>query len=67
MSDPETLAVYAAKSNDYADFSSGPTAKDPILKDFIASLPAGGTALDLGCGPGDSARIMAQAGLMCTQ
>lgn len=63
MSDPETLAIYAAQSDRYAHLTNGSTARDPNLTAFIAALPKGGNALDLGCGPGDSARVMAEAGL----
>ena len=63
MSDPETLAVYAAKTEEYASITRGSAARDPILAAFIAALPSGGNALDLGCGPGISAAIMAKAGL----
>ena len=63
MSDAETLKVYAEKAQDYADLVAGPDEADPILTAFIAALPAGGTALDLGCGPGASAAAMARAGL----
>lgn len=61
MSDDETLAVYAAQSEKYAALTQavGP----PLLAEFIASLPQGGTVLDLGCGPGASAAVMADAGL----
>ncbi|MGB5865521.1 MAG: class I SAM-dependent methyltransferase [Sulfitobacter sp.] len=61
MSDKETLAVYAAKSAEYAALTQ--TNNDPILSAFIASLPKGGNVLDLGCGPGQSAKRMANAGL----
>lgn len=64
MSDPETLSVYAAKSEEYAAVTAGPAANDPLLASFIASVPTGGTVLDLGCGPGESARVMAEAGIM---
>ena len=63
MSDAETLKVYGEKAQDYADLVAGPDEADPILAAFIAALPAGGTALDLGCGPGASAAAMARAGL----
>jgi len=63
MKDPETLAVYAKQSKEYADFNKGEAARDPYLSAFIAALPVGGSVLDLGCGPGDSARIMAEGGL----
>lgn len=61
MSDKETLAVYAAKSAEYAALTQ--TNDDPILSAFIASLPKGGDVLDLGCGPGQSAKRMADASL----
>lgn len=64
MSDPETLAVYAAKTEEYASVTAGPASRDPFLAAFIAALTPGGSALDLGCGPGTSAGIMAKAGLV---
>lgn len=63
MSDPETLRVYAAKSADYAAITDAALRNDPILSAFIAGLPGGGSALDLGCGPGTAAAVMAAAGL----
>ncbi len=63
MSDRETLAVYAAKTAEYAAFSDSANARDPLLTAFIAALPVGGAVLDLGCGPGASAAVMADAGL----
>jgi len=64
MSDAQTLGVYDAKIEDYKAM----TAAQPgaALKQFIATLPAGGHALDLGCGPGFAAAQMAQAGLQVT-
>lgn len=61
MTDAETLAVYDAKIDDYKSL----TAAQPglALRQFIAALPAGGTALDLGCGPGFAAAEMAKRGL----
>lgn len=38
-------------------------AADPQLAAFIGALPEGGSVLDLGCGPGASAAVMAAAGL----
>ncbi|MEP2639308.1 class I SAM-dependent methyltransferase [Roseobacter sp.] len=65
MSDAETLRVYAQRAQDYADrFTSNTT--PPLLRAFIADLPAGGHALDLGCGPGHAAAAMAGAGLRVT-
>lgn len=63
MSDPETLAVYAAKSDEYAAMTGDHNKTDPILTAFIGSLPPQAHVLDLGCGPGDSAATMAAAGL----
>lgn len=63
MSDPETLAVYAAQADRYASLTSGVSDRDPSLTAFINALPEGGHVLDLGCGPGDSARLMAATGL----
>ncbi len=52
MSDPETMAVYAARAEDYA----AEVAPDPQFEvdyaAFVEGLPASGTVLDLGCGPG---------------
>ncbi|MFK7763424.1 MAG: class I SAM-dependent methyltransferase [Roseobacter sp.] len=63
MTDPKTLGVYAEKAKDYAAMSAKVDKKDPSLRAFIAAMPAGGSVLDLGCGPGGSAALMAQAGL----
>ena len=63
MSDPDTLKVYATQAADYAAFSSDHLSRDPLLTAFIAALPAGSHALDLGCGPGAAAAVMAGAGL----
>lgn len=63
--DRETLAVYGARVADYAEtVETG--AKDPILRAFIAALPARAKVLDLGCGPGASAAAMRDAGLRVT-
>ena len=63
MSDHETLKVYAAQSEKYASLTDEFLSSDPLLTDFIAALPLGGNALDLGCGPGTAAAVMANAGL----
>jgi SAM-dependent methyltransferase len=61
-SDDETLGVYAAQADVYAkNFSKAEP--DPLLTDFIAAVAEGGAVLDLGCGPGDAARAMEDAGL----
>ncbi|MCT8159223.1 class I SAM-dependent DNA methyltransferase [Pseudoruegeria sp. SHC-113] len=61
MSDAETLAVYAAKASDYAQLVSRGQ-PDADLRAFMAALPAHARVLDLGCGPGNSARMMMDAG-----
>lgn len=66
MSDDETLKVYARRAKDYADRFCADGPENPRLAAFIAALPRGGTALDLGCGPGHAAARMAQAGLQIT-
>lgn len=66
MSDDETLNVYAGKAQEYADLVGDTLSNDPLLDAFIAALPTGGTALDLGCGPGNAAHVMADAGLRVT-
>lgn len=60
--DPETLRVYDVKAEDYARLVSDHQSAQ--LKEFIAVLPEGAHVLDLGCGPGNSAAQLAQAG--CT-
>ena len=60
MTDRETIALYDARAADYADLVAEPS---PRLAAFIAALPPGGRALDLGCGPGAAAATMAAAGL----
>ena len=66
MSDIETIRVYDNRAAEYAEMSDQHNAQDPHLVDFIASVPPGGTVLDLGCGPGASATVMAAAGLVVT-
>ncbi|ARE41008.1 Methyltransferase [Rhodovulum sp. P5] len=63
--DAQTLAVYAEKAADYSEIHHG-SATANRLAGFIAALPAGGTALDLGCGPGWGAAAMREAGLVVT-
>jgi SAM-dependent methyltransferase len=60
--DPETLALYDRQAASYAD-RVAEREPSPRLRRFIAALPPGGRALDLGCGPGDAAAAMARAGL----
>ena len=61
-SDRETLKVYGDMADDYAALTSGAD-KDPALDTFISALPRSAHVLDLGCGPGNAAAKMAQAGL----
>lgn len=59
--DRETLSVYDAKADDYANLVSS-SEPDRHLTAFMDTLPKGGRVLDLGCGPGRSAYFMAEAG-----
>jgi SAM-dependent methyltransferase len=61
MSDRETIAVYDARAGDYAKLEPSDTPSD-TLATFISALPEGARVLDLGCGPGTSARHMVRAG-----
>ncbi|WP_299025372.1 class I SAM-dependent methyltransferase [uncultured Sulfitobacter sp.] len=63
MSDAETLKIYADQSRKYASLTNADLSSDPLLTSFIAALPSGGRVLDLGCGPGTAAGVMAKAGL----
>jgi SAM-dependent methyltransferase len=63
LSDPETIRVYDARAAEYAAVNVKESPSEPILRDFIQACPPGGHVLDLGCGPGASAAVMAQAGL----
>ena len=62
MTDRKTIAVYDARVADYAKLDTSDTPGETLAA-FIAALPRGGLVLDLGCGPGTSARHMARAGL----
>jgi 2-polyprenyl-3-methyl-5-hydroxy-6-metoxy-1,4-benzoquinol methylase len=66
VSDDETLKVYAAQARDYAAKTDAINAGDPLLAEFIAAVRPDGHVLDLGCGPGASAEVMARAGLRVT-
>ncbi|WP_299083521.1 class I SAM-dependent methyltransferase [uncultured Ruegeria sp.] len=63
MSDRDTISVYDAQAARYAELTDDSNKSDRGMDDFIATIPAGGTVLDLGCGPGASALVMAEAGL----
>lgn len=66
MSDPQTIAVYDEQTDDYEAMMADYAANDPRITDFISACPPGGHVLDLGCGPGGYARMMAEAGLQVT-
>lgn len=59
--DPETLAVYDARAEEYGTKFSW-TEPYPRLESFLAALPAGGRVLDLGCGIGTAAAQMRDTG-----
>jgi SAM-dependent methyltransferase len=59
--DKETLNVYDAKAEEYANLVVD--TQDTQLTDFMAKLPSGARVLDLGCGPGAAAGKMAKAGM----
>ena len=63
MNDRRTFDVYAERAQEYADATAPGIPDDPLLADFIAGLPPGARVLDLGCGPGGFAKVMADAGL----
>lgn len=62
MSDEETISVYDAQAETYAGLVTRDT-PDQDLQAFIDAVPVGGIVLDLGCGPGNSAAMMRDAGL----
>lgn len=66
MTDPlkTTLDVYDAKAASYAELVGD--SKDPAFEAFVAALPDGGHVLDLGCGPGHTAALLAKEGLRVT-
>ncbi|WP_146346160.1 class I SAM-dependent methyltransferase [Phaeobacter marinintestinus] len=63
MTDRDTIDVYNKRAADYVAMTDDHNSADPRLVAFVAACPAGATVLDLGCGPGSSAAVMAQAGL----
>ena len=63
MTDKKTISYYDASVDAYIDMVSRET-PDADLQSFIDTVPMGGTVLDLGCGPGNSAAMMQNAGLI---
>lgn len=59
--DLETLKTYGSMASKYA--AENADREDPLLTAFIGSLAMGAQVLDLGCGPGKEAALMAAAGL----
>ena len=64
MSDEQTIQVYNDRTSEYAEKTEEYANGDPCLKSFIKACPPGGRVLDLGCGPGASANLMAKSGLI---
>ena len=62
MTDHETLDIYDARADDYAKLVSTDLKADKHLRHFLDLLPENADVLDLGCGPGNSAAIMAREG-----
>lgn len=62
VSDRETLDVYEARADDYADLIGEAAAPKAQLESFLAALPEGADVLDLGCGPGLAAAHFADFG-----
>ncbi|MCF6233107.1 MAG: class I SAM-dependent methyltransferase [Rhodobacteraceae bacterium] len=63
MPDPQTIRVYDARAAEYAAVNVKDNSSEAQLPGFIQACLPGGHVLDLGCGPGASAAMMAQAGL----
>ncbi|UTW56074.1 bifunctional 2-polyprenyl-6-hydroxyphenol methylase/3-demethylubiquinol 3-O-methyltransferase UbiG [Kordiimonas sp. SCSIO 12610] len=65
MHDPETINVYDQQAARYSE-CVGSTDDYIGLDTFIGRLPAGGTVLDLGCGSGEVANRIHNAGFQVT-
>ncbi|MDR6267218.1 MULTISPECIES: class I SAM-dependent methyltransferase [Rhodobacterales] len=63
--DRQTIEIYDAKAADYAKLITS-DAPSRHLRAFMEALPKGGHALDLGCGPGNAAATMRDAGFRVT-
>jgi SAM-dependent methyltransferase len=59
--DTETLKTYGTMAGKYAEVNA--ERDDPLLTAFIGKLAKGAHVLDLGCGPGKEAALMAAAGI----
>ena len=66
MSDAQTLAVYDAQADAYDAMMRKAAEDDPLWRAFLAACPEGAAVLDLGCGPGNYARLLAEGGLRVT-
>lgn len=60
--DDETLRVYSQKADEYQKLTNDAPDDDPLLRAFLAALPAQASVLDLGCGPGHFAAAIARQG-----
>lgn len=61
MPDEKTIAFYDTAAERYANLTDTGTPSERLMA-FMALLPAGGTVLDLGCGPARSSVHMRDAG-----
>lgn len=59
--DQDTMRAYAAKTQDYLSMVSRDK-PDGDIRAFMEALPDSARVLDLGCGPGNSAAMMRDAG-----
>ncbi|WP_299300927.1 class I SAM-dependent methyltransferase [uncultured Litoreibacter sp.] len=62
MSDAETVSIYNTRADSYNELVSSDT-PDQDLQAFLDAVAPGGHVMDLGCGPGNSAAMMRDAGL----
>ncbi|VAW02689.1 hypothetical protein MNBD_ALPHA07-967 [hydrothermal vent metagenome] len=60
--DDETLKTYGEMAGDYVKLVES-AREDPQLTAFVGALRQGARVLDLGCGPGHAAALMAKAGM----
>ena len=59
--DKQTLDFYDGAAAEYAG-KFARTEPDQSLNAFMEAIPAGGMVLDFGCGPGNTAAILAEHG-----